>query len=183
MAVNHPRRCCGLLFVAAIALSSDPSLAAGPKDGISNYRMDELVQLIVDEPFPVGFPLFSRIGASGFHQESRSDAANISFRSAPIQSKDGGRIEFVEFRVAPNLGGGSNFFYVELDPAACYPLSALKKKYEVTKFIVPPNPHMAADQGGKAPPLYRAQTAGATLIIGVDQTPRECVSSLARSRL
>ena len=182
MALNHPRRCCSLLFVAAIALSSDPSLAAEPEDGISNYRMDELVQLIVDEPFPVGFSLFSRLSASGFHQESRSDSANISFRSVPIQSTDGGRIQFVAFRVAPNLGGGSNFFYAKLDPATCYPLSALKNRYEVTKFITPPNPHMAAEQGWKAPPLYRAQTAGATLIIGVDQTPRECVSSLARSR-
>lgn len=106
MALNHPRRCCGLLFVAAIALSSDPSLAAEPKEGTSNYGMDELVQLMLDEPFPVGFPLFSRIGASGFHQENRSDSANISFRSAPIRSKDGGRIEFVEFRVAPDLRGG-----------------------------------------------------------------------------
>jgi len=182
MALNHPRRCCSLLFVAAIALSSDPSLAAEPEGGISSYGMDELVQLMLDEPFPVGFPLFSRIGASGFHQESRSDSGNISFRSAPIQSKDGGRIEFVEFRVAPNLRGEVNFFYAELDPAVCYPLSALKKKYATTIFIAPPNPHMADERGWKAPPLYRAQTAGATLIIGVDETARECVLSVARSR-
>jgi len=183
MALNHSRRCCGFLFVAVIALSSDRSLAAEPKEGTSNYGRDELVQLMLDEPFPVGFPLCSRIGASGLHQESRSDSANISIRSAPIRSKDGGQIEFVEFRVAPDLRGGANFFYAKLDKAACYQLSALKKKYEVVKFIAPPNPHLAAEKAWKAPPLYRAQTAGATLIIAVDETPRECVLSLARSRL
>jgi hypothetical protein len=61
--------------------------------------------------------------------------------------------------------------------------SALKKKYEVTKFVAPPNPDLAAEKGWKAPQMYRAQIAGATLIIAVDETPRACVLSLARSRL
>jgi hypothetical protein len=85
--------------------------------------------------------------------------------------------------VAPDLRGGANFFYAKLDNAACYQPSALKQKYEVAKFIAPPNPHLASEKGWKAPPMYRAQTAGATLIIAVDETPRECVLSLARSRL
>lgn len=182
MIISDKYGCRSLLLIATMVMAPVHTFAAEAQAHRSSQRMDELIQRIVDEPFPVGFSLFAGIGASQFQQEGRSDSANIAFRSAPISSKDGMKIDFVEFRVAPSLTAGTNFLYVQLDQASCYPFSGLRQKYGMKEFIIPPNPHAPAGPKEIERPVYRAETGKTSLVVKVDGTPRECVLSVARSK-
>jgi len=144
--------------------------------------MNQLIDKIIDFPWPIGYGLFRDVGASGFSQSNGSDSLNIAFRSEEVESSDGYRIDFIEFRVSPQLDRGVTFLYVKFNGDSCYPASTLKATYALQPLLFPPNPHDASSRGSKGERLYVASGVGGTARFRATEDGQGCLLSLSRNK-
>lgn len=166
-----------MLSVSFQASAEDPSLRKDKSQG----SLDEIVQALIDAPWPLGFDYFRRVGIAEFKQQGSSNADPIVFRSGPVETSDGYRIAYTEFRIPPRLVEGINFYYGQLEEGRCYPAARLKEKYALERFIYPPNPHNAVAERTRRQSGYQLRSSGTVLHFTADGSDDDCLVSFYRS--
>ena len=170
------------LFGLMLALSFQASAEnpSQPKDK-SKASLDEIVQNLIDAPWPLGFDYFRSIGVAEFKQQGSSNTDPIVFRSGTVETSDGYRIAYTEFRIPPRLVQGINFYYAQLEEGRCYPAARLKEKYALERFIYPPNPHDAVAKRARSQSGYQLRSNGTVLHFTADGSDNDCLVSFYRS--
>lgn len=166
-----------MLAVSFQASAEDLSL---PKDK-SKVSLDEFAQALIEAPWPLGFDYFRGVGVAEFKQQGSSNTDPIVFRSGPVETSDGYRIAYTEFRIPPRLVQGINFYYAQLEEGRCYPVARLKEKYALERFIYPPNPHNAVAERASRQSGYRLRSNGTVLHFTADGSDNDCLVSFYRS--
>lgn len=167
--------------LAALLAFASPAGAKEASPDRSPQRMEELIENAVSAKWPVDYVLFRQIGVSGFRQVNGSDGMNIAFRSNALESADGFKIGFVEYRVPPSLDRGANFLYLDVDAGVCFPLDKIKTKFDLQSVLEPPNPHNPASQRDRSE-RYSAEIGGTKVLFRASNDGRGCLLSMSRSK-
>ena len=167
----------GLLL--ALLVVTFPSLSKDGAADHSRYAMEQLIDKAVTVAWPVDYGLFHEIGASGFTQVNGSDAINIAFRSNAIESGDGFKVDYVEYRVRPSLDNGATFLYLKINADACFPLERMKSKFDLQPVLDPPNPH--SRQAGVQADIYSVDIKETKVRFLAAKGGQGCLLSVSRS--
>lgn len=146
----------------------------------SLVSFDEVVDEFYNSEKPKNFEFFREFWFRDFHQVSSSRSLNIAFRSSALRTLDQYEIAFVEFRVPPELDKGVGFAYMELAPGRCYEVSKIKKKFALTPYILPPNPHEPIANISKD--IFYKTNLGETSVYLKASSKGKCLLGLTRSR-
>jgi len=166
-----------MLAIAFQASAEDEDLRKVGTKG----SLDNVIQELVEAPWPLGFDFFRTVGVSEFKQQGGSNADPIAFRSGPMETSDGYKIDYTEFRIHPRLVQGISFYYAKLEQGRCYPVASLKPKYALERFAYPPSPHNAAAERVSKESAYELRSNGTVLHFTTDGSSQECLVSFYRS--
>lgn len=140
-----------------------------------------MIQELVEAPWPLVFDFSRTAGVSEFQQQGGSNADPIVFRSGPMETSDGYKFDYTEFRIHPRLVKGISFYYAKLEQGRCYPVASLKAKYALERFVHPPSPHNAAAERVSKESAYELRSNGTVLHFTTDGSSQECLVSFYRS--
>jgi hypothetical protein len=161
-------------------LTSPPTVASDTDQESVELTLEAVLEKVASTSWPANYMLFSEIGVSSFRQFNRSDSLNVAFKSGGIKTKDDYEMEFIEYRVPPQLDRGISYLLIQMKPGTCFDVDILRGRFELERYTLPPNPHVQLAMSRDKVLRYRVDLGNADLLLTV-APEGECLVSVSRS--